>query len=225
MGVQRESWTFKLAKADGSLLRQTQLNKTALTTPAIQSMVVSADGACVWGVGTNEYEVIAIPLDPATGGVASGKSAFMFGMGSAQPDSWARAAAMDDGGLLLTSTAKGTTFTSLWAARLSSSGTVVWQKYFGGASADAAGLSAVEGDDGRVYIVGSGTDDSAVEPDCWILSPDAETGELGELDRAATLTKATITGITSDATSCARTSRTADTITTDLSSLINVASF
>ncbi|MBU0927410.1 MAG: hypothetical protein KKA67_06650 [Spirochaetes bacterium] len=224
-GASRESWMFKLSKSDGSLLWQKQLDKTGRATPAIQSLVVSADGAFVWGVGTNEYELVAVPLDPATGAVASGKSAFMFGMGSAQPDSWARAAAMDDGGLLLTSTSKGATFTSLWAARLSSSGTVAWQKYFGGTIANATGMSSVEGDDGRVYIVGSGTDAAAVGPNCWILSPDAGTGDLEELDRAATLTMATITGIVSSATSCAWKSRTVDTITTELSASISVTSF
>ncbi|MBN1519646.1 MAG: hypothetical protein JW923_06110 [Spirochaetales bacterium] len=223
MGAARESYILKLSKTDGSILWQRQLDKVAEGTPALQSLALSADGTTIWAAGTNEWDAIAVPINPATGDIASGKFPFKFLMGASQPDSHASLVCLSDGGMLMVSTQKGSPNTYLWAARLSATGAVQWQARYGGQTGNALGFAALETADNQIYLAGSDTDPASTKTNCWLLSPDTLTGTLDGYGTATFLAKLRLESYTSSEISLSAVSRIAVFVSSDISASLSVA--
>lgn len=195
-GALRDSWLFKLSKADGSLLWQRQYGKTGDRTPAIQALSLAADGT-LWAAGTNEYDVISLPINPATGDFAAGKSAFKYPMGASIPDSRAYMAAVQGGGFVIASSNNaGGGAKRFWAARLDGAGAALWQRFYGAASGFSAGFAAAQGEDGRLYFAGAAAETAGGVASCLIVSPDEGSGAGAGIESAAAIAKAAFSGST-----------------------------
>jgi hypothetical protein len=195
-GALRDSWLFKLSKSDGSLLWQRQYQKTGDRTPAIQALSLGSDGT-LWAAGTNEYDAVFLPINPATGEFAAGKSAFKYPMGSAIPDSRAYMAAVQGGGFVIASSNNaGGGAKRFWAARLDGAGAAIWQRFYGAASGSTAGLAAAQGEDGRLYFAGAAAETAGDVASCLIVSPDYGSGAAGAIESSAAIAKAAFSGST-----------------------------